>query len=153
MIIERATVDDAKEILELQKLAYRREADLYNDYAIPPLTQTLEEMKSDFNNQLFIKACVDGNIIGSVRAYIKQDICFIGRLMVHPDFQNQGIGTQLMNEIEKRFNQARRYELFTGYRSEGNLFLYHKLGYSHFKTERISEQVTLLYLEKLNQTS
>ncbi|HEY9707962.1 MAG TPA: GNAT family N-acetyltransferase, partial [Oculatellaceae cyanobacterium] len=79
--------------------------------------------------------------------------CFIGRLMVHPDFQNQGIGTKLINEIEKRFNQVRRYELFTGYRSEGNLYLYQKLGYSLFKTERISEQVSLLYLEKLNQTS
>ena len=153
MIVERATVDDTKEILDLQKLAYRSEAELYNDYAIPPLTQTLEEMKSDFKNQLFIKACVDGNIVGSVRAYIKQDTCFIGRLMVHPDFQNQGIGTQLINEIEKRFNQARRYELFTGYRSESNLYLYQKLGYRLFKTERISEQVSLLYLEKLNQTS
>ena len=153
MILERATVDDAKEILDLQKFAYRSEAELYNDYAIPPLTQTFEEMKSDFKNQLFIKACVDGNIVGSVRAYIKQDTCFIGRLMVHPDFQNQGIGTKLMNEIEKRFNQTRRYELFTGYRSEGNLYLYQKLGYSLFKIERISEQVSLLYLEKLNQTS
>lgn len=153
MILERATVDDAKEILDLQKLSYRSEAEIYNDYAIPPLTQTLAEMKSDFKNQLFIKACVDGNIVGSVRAYIKQDTCLIGRLMVHPDFQNQGIGTKLINEIEKCFNQARRYELFTGDRSEGNLYLYQKLGYSLFKTERISEHVSLLYLEKLNQTS
>jgi 2-aminoadipate transaminase len=44
MRIDRATVEDAKEILDLQKLAYQSEAEIYNDYTIPPLTQTLEEM-------------------------------------------------------------------------------------------------------------
>lgn len=147
MIIEQASIDDAKDLLDLQKLAYKSEANIYND-AIPPLTQTLEQLEADFNKQLFIKACINGNIVGSVRAYMKQDTCLIGRLIVHPDFQNQGIGTKLMNEIEKRFNQARKYELFTGHKSDRNLYLYQKLGYSLFKSERTSEQLTLLYLKK-----
>jgi ribosomal protein RSM22 (predicted rRNA methylase) len=37
VIIERATIKDAEEILDLQKLAYKSEAEIYNDYAIPPL--------------------------------------------------------------------------------------------------------------------
>ena len=66
MIIEQASVDDAQGILDLQKLAYKSEAKIYKDDAIPPLTQTLEEMEADFEKQLFIKACVNGNIVGSV---------------------------------------------------------------------------------------
>ena len=40
MIVKRASFEDAKEILDLQKLAYVSEAEIYNDYSIPPLTQT-----------------------------------------------------------------------------------------------------------------
>jgi hypothetical protein len=40
MIIEQAGVEDAGEILRLQKLAYQSEARIYNDYTIPPLLQT-----------------------------------------------------------------------------------------------------------------
>ncbi len=45
MIIERATIIHVQEILTLQKLAYESEAEIYNDYNISPLIQTLEEMK------------------------------------------------------------------------------------------------------------
>jgi hypothetical protein len=44
MIIEPASIEDASEILTLQKLCYQSEAEIYNDYNIPPLIQALEEM-------------------------------------------------------------------------------------------------------------
>jgi hypothetical protein len=40
-----AVLDDAPAILELQRNAYRSEAVLYNDWSIPPLTQTLAQRK------------------------------------------------------------------------------------------------------------
>ena len=146
--IEKATVLDAKEILDLQKMAYRSEAEIYNDFNIPPLIQTLEEIEKDFKNQIFLKALMNEKIIGSIRGYLKVETCYIGRLIVHPDFQNQGIGTKLMNEIEKIFNTCQRFELFTGDRSEKNIYLYQKLGYKIFKTAKITDQTTIVYLEK-----
>ncbi|HIE32132.1 MAG TPA: GNAT family N-acetyltransferase [Methanosarcinales archaeon] len=149
VIIRRATIEDAEEILDLQKLAYKSEAEIYNDYTIPPLTQTLEEMRLEFENWTFLKALAVGKIIGSVRACMHQETCMIGRLIVHPDFQNQGIGTMLMNEIERCFlPQSIRFELFTGHRSKRNIHLYRKLGYSEFKDERVTEDLTLVYMEK-----
>jgi len=148
VIIEKATVSDAEELLALQKLAYRSEAEIYNDFSIPPLIQTLESMKEDFKNQLFLKAFLDGRIIGSVRAYSKEETCHIGRLIVHPDYQNRGIGTRLMNDIERIFNGCKRFELFTGDRSERNLRLYQKLGYRILKTSKITDRTNILFLEK-----
>jgi ribosomal protein S18 acetylase RimI-like enzyme len=148
MEVERATVLDAEEILALQKLAYLSEAEIYNDFNIPPLLQTLESIKKDFENQFFLKAIMDGRIIGSVMAHTKEGTCYIGRLIVHPDLQNQGVGKNLMNEIEKIFNHCKRFELFTGDRSERNLYLYQKLGYKIFKTAKITDQTTIVYLEK-----
>jgi ribosomal protein S18 acetylase RimI-like enzyme len=148
MEIERAMISDAEEILSLQKLAYRSEAEIYNDFNIPPLVQTLESIEKDFENQYFLKAVMDGKIIGSVRAYTKEGTCYIGRLIVHPDFQNRGIGTDLMNEIERIFNTCRRFELFTGDKSERNLYFYQKLGYKIFKKAKITDQTMIVYLEK-----
>ena len=148
MEIERATVLDAEEILTLQKLAYRSEAEIYNDFSIPPLIQTFGSIKKDFENQFFLKAVIDRRIIGSVRAYAEGTTCYIGRLIVHPDFQNQGVGKKLTNEIERVFNPCKRFELFTGDRSGRNLYLYQKLGYKMFKTAKITDQTTIVYLEK-----
>lgn len=148
MIIERAAVSDAEEILSLQKLAYRSEAEIYNDFNIPPLLQTLESIKKDFEEQFFLKAVINGKIAASVRAYQKDETCYIGRLIVHPDFQNRGVGTKLMDEIERVFNTCKRYELSTGDKSEKNLYLYQKLGYKIFKKAKITDQTMIVYLEK-----
>lgn len=148
MVIERAAVGNAEEILSLQKIAYQSEAEIYDDFTIPPLTQTLEEIKKDFESQIFFKAVAGGKTIGSVRAFMKEGTCYVGRLIVHPDFQNQGIGTQLMNRVEKTFKEAKRFEIFTGHKSERNLYLYEKLGYKRFKALMASEKLTIVYLEK-----
>lgn len=149
--ISHADVADAAEILELQKLAYQSEAVIYDDWSIPPLTQTLDEIKKEMNEITFLKVCDTGKFIGSVRASIHDGTCEIGRLIVHPDFQHKGIGTQLMAAIEAEFPNARRFELFTGSRSAGNIRLYEKLGYRIFRTDRLSAQVELVFMEKLQQ--
>jgi N-acetylglutamate synthase-like GNAT family acetyltransferase len=148
MLIEQAQASDAPEILALQKLAYLSEAEIWQDYTIPPLTQTLEEIEREFQSRTVLKVAVDGKIIGSVRAYLQEGTCYIGRLIVHPDFQNRGIGAKLLHEIEGCFAQARRYELFTGEKSERNLYFYRKWGYRIFRKERLTDKVTLVFLEK-----
>ncbi|MBP1695621.1 MAG: putative acetyltransferase [Deltaproteobacteria bacterium] len=151
MIIEKATVSDAGELLALQKLAYRSEAEIYDDFSISPLVQTLESMEKDFRNQFFLKAVIDGRIIGSVRANANEGTCCIGRLIVHPDFQNRGIGTRLMDEIEQTFSGCKRFELFTGDKSERNLRLYQKRGYLIFKAATMTDRTNIVFLEKKNE--
>ena len=129
-------------------MAYLSEAEIYGDFTIPPLKQTLEEIKKDFEDQMFLKAVVEGRIIGSVRAYVKEGTCYVGRLIVHPDFQNHGIGKQLMARIEEVFKEVQRFEIFTGHKSERNLHLYEKLGYRRFKTVTANEKLIIVFLEK-----
>jgi GNAT superfamily N-acetyltransferase len=146
--ISDATVADAAEILDLQKLAYEPEARLYEDWNIPPLTQTLESLVSEIQNQTVLKAMAGGFIIGSARATCSDNICRIGRLMVHPTQQGHGIGTALLEAIESRFPNAEAFELFTGNRSEGNIRLYTRCGYVVTGARRVSERVTLVDLSK-----
>lgn len=148
MKIRLACRADLPEILTLQKIAYQQEAEIYNDYSIPPLTQTLSQLEEEFSNKVILVAEINGIIVGSVRAEVKNGTCFIQRLIVSPDFQNQGIGTRLLAEIEKKFKDSISYELFTGEKSKKNIYLYQKSGYRIFKSEKLSDNVNIVYLEK-----
>jgi hypothetical protein len=72
-------------------------------------------------------------------------------LIVHLDHQNSDIGTQLLHAAEKHFRDAKRYELFTGEKSQKNLYLYKKSGYRIFKDLKVSEKLSLVFLEKTNK--
>lgn len=146
--IVQASPDDAGEILDLQKIAYQSEAELNNDWTIPPLTETLPEIISEFETKVFLKAVSADKIIGSVRATIDSSTCQIGRLIVHPDYQRKGIGTLLMGRIETSFSRAERFELFTGIKSINNILLYQKLGYQGYREEDLSPKVRLVFMEK-----
>ena len=58
MNIVEATTDDAEHILNLQRIAYESEARRYNDYTLPPLIQTLDEIRADLKKQIFLKAVI-----------------------------------------------------------------------------------------------
>lgn len=151
MNIAQATIADAAAILHLQRLAYQSEARIYNDDKIPPLTQTLGEIEKEFGDLVFLKATAeDGTVVGSVRACERDGTCFIGRLIVHPDHQGRGIGTELIKAIESRFARAKRFELFTGHKSERNLRFYRRLGYTAFKEQQVTDALRLVFLEKGN---
>ncbi|WP_067724830.1 GNAT family N-acetyltransferase [Oceanobacillus damuensis] len=100
--IQRASKGDASEILAIQKLAYISEAELYNDYEIMPLKEDMETALNSFDKNIVLKYINDeGKIVGSVRAYEENGECHINKLMVHPDYQNQGIGRKLLEEIKR----------------------------------------------------
>jgi len=149
MTISKATKNDMKDILELQYLAYQSEAELVGNFDIPPLKQTLDELLQEYENGIILKA-VNGNgqIIGSVRGYIKNGTLYIGKLIVRPDMQGNGIGTLLLQEIE-RISPQSRYELFTSTKSIRNVKLYERLGYKKFKTVTIAQDLEFVYLEKI----
>jgi len=146
----QASVKDANEILNLQKSAFQIEAELYKNYDILPLKETIEEITQSFKNCIFVKAVDKEKIIGAVRAFEKDGTCYIGRLAVSKEMQNRGIGTLLMNEIEKYF-KTKRFELFTGAKSEKNIQLYKKLGYLPFgeKKSGCGGLAEVIFMEKI----
>ena len=146
--ITYASTEDAAAILELQKLADQSEAKLYNDFNIPPLIQTMEELEVDFTSKAFLKAQVESKIIGLVRGDRAGNACYIERLIVHPNHQGQGIGTALMESFESCLGQVQRFELFTGTKSNHSIHLYERLGYKIFKNEEINKNLSFVFMEK-----
>lgn len=148
MNIKRAEKADLSEILDLQYLAYQSEARLFDNQDIPPLKQTLTDVEIEYQKGIILKALDDDKtIIGSVRAFCDNETVYIGKLMVHPSKQGQGIGTRLLLEMEKQYPN-KRYELFTSTRSEKNIALYQKLGYKFFDEKQVTEELRFVYMEK-----
>jgi ribosomal protein S18 acetylase RimI-like enzyme len=102
----------------------------------------------ELNTITVLKAVEGGVIVGSVRAKLDGATCSIGRLIVEPARQGHGIGTALLQAVESSFPNATRFELFTGSRSEGNIRLYRRHGYAVVRTEKLSEQVSLVFMYK-----
>jgi GNAT superfamily N-acetyltransferase len=139
---------DAEAILAMQQLAYQSEARRYNDWSIPPLVETLDSVRHHIEAHVVLKAMLGDHLVGSVRGVAADGVCEVGRLIVDPERQRQGIGAALLAAIEARFPAASCFELFTGDRSEGNLRLYRRHGYVETHRRPVSPAVSLVFLRK-----
>ena len=100
MNILPALQQDLPEILALQRAAFAAEAQLVNDWNIPPLTQTLDELADDWRKGIMLKAqSGQGALVGTVRGHAAQDGYYIGRLAVLPQWQGKGVGSALLEAI------------------------------------------------------
>ena len=150
--IKLAEKEDLQAILEIQYLAFQKEAREYSDFNIEPLQQTVDNLEEEIKTFTFLKALDElGKIIGSTRGYIKDGTSYIGKTFVHPDFQGQGIGSKMITELE-RMNHASRYEINSSIRCPQNIRLYEYLGFKKFK-ETKTEDNGFVYLEKFGADS
>jgi len=156
--ISRAQTEDLEAILKLQYAAYQSEALLHDNFTIQPLTQTLDQVIEEYHKGVILKAVLaaklpaiqDDVIIGSVRAFLKNDVVYIGKLMVHPEHQGNGLGRLLLAAIEKEFS-GYRYELFTACKNYRNLHLYETSGYTRFKDETGEDGIRFAFFEKFEK--
>jgi ribosomal protein S18 acetylase RimI-like enzyme len=147
--IERAGLADAGEILTLQRAAYVTEAQLHGDPFLPPLVESLEQIRKMIAGSLVLKATIGTRLAGSVRARINDRTCLVGRLAVAPDLQGRGIGRALMQALEAEvIGRADACVLFTGHLGEANLRLYRRLGYRETHRERVADHLMLVHMRK-----
>ncbi|MET9670447.1 GNAT family N-acetyltransferase [Streptomyces sp. NPDC006475] len=150
--ISAARAQDAEQILKLQYLCYQAEAELYGDYGIEPLTQSLDDLRAEIDQGHALVARLGDEVIASVRGRVDEEgTARIAKLIVHPRMQRHGLGGRLLDAIEKGFTAepaAKRFQLFTGHRSESNLRLYRSRGYVQVSSEQVGPRLTLVTLQK-----
>ncbi|MEE1797287.1 MULTISPECIES: GNAT family N-acetyltransferase [unclassified Streptomyces] len=151
--ISAASAQDAEQILKLQYLCYQNEAELYGDYTIEPLTQTLDDLRAELDGGHGLVARLGDEVVASVRGSVDADgTARIAKLIVHPRLRRHGLGGRLLDAIEVHFAAepaAQRFQLFTGHRNEGNLRLYRSRGYAPVATEQVGPKLRLVRLEKV----
>ena len=142
--------EDAGEVLTLQRAAFVQEAIIYDSVRMPPLTQTLDELRAELADNLGLVALRGTRMAGAVRARREADLLLVGRLAIAPDLQGLGIGSQLLVAVEDRGRKegCREAELFTGSLSEANLRLYESLGYHESQRVDGDDGIQQVFLRK-----
>lgn len=153
ILFEKATLEDAEELLEVQRKSFQEALDLYEDYDTNPMFEKIEKISYKIQNQNYYKILADGRIIGGLHACKLADFeCYLNRIFILPSFENLGIGKKAIKfiEEEKDFADAKRWRLDTPHKSFKNHFFYEKLGYVRTgRVEEISEKLKLIYYEKI----
>ncbi|MFC4021893.1 GNAT family N-acetyltransferase [Micromonospora sp. GCM10011542] len=145
-----ADVADAGEILTVQRAAYVTEGQHYGDPFLPPLTETLDEVRAVLTGPATVLVARLGRrLVGSVRAHLDGDTAHVGRLSVAPDHQGLGLGGRLLTAVEAACaGRAARFTLFTGADSARNLRLYERHGYRIVAHRPDAHGIRLAVLEK-----
>lgn len=125
---------DAGEVLTLQRAAYVTEAQIHADPGIAPLLQSVEELRTELGDPRCLAWGIreSGRLVAAVRVrLVDAHTAELGRLVVAPDRQGQGLGSALLAAAENRLPRTvTSVRLFTGERSTANLRLYVRNGYT-----------------------
>ena len=143
----------AGELYTLQRAAYVGEAQRYHEPGIPPLAETLDEVRADIASPRVVTlgAWLGPRLVGAVRGRPDGDRMEVARVAVAPDLQGQGIGGRLLAAVEDaplRFASHIGLWLVAASRSDGNVRLYHRVGYRTVGTAVDHLGIELLRMEK-----
>lgn len=149
--IQTASVDDAGELMTVQRAAFLAEGRLNDSFTLPPLTETLDEVRASIADPVTVVlvARLGTRLAGSIRGRITDGTGHVGRLAVAPDLHGRGIGRRLLTALEAALaDRVGRFELFTGATSEDNLRLYRTAGYVDIGWGPGAAAAGITYLEK-----
>lgn len=96
--IREFQLSDADEVATILKLN--------NQYEFPEVDgpEAMKRVK-ECNAAVFLVCEMDEKVVGAIRGTYDGSRAMIHQLSVHPEYQGQGIGSALVKEIVKRFEQ------------------------------------------------
>ena len=104
---------------------------LYDSVGWINYTRRPDMLKNAYAHSLLILGAYDGNRLTGVIRCVGDghSIVFVQDLLVHPDYQRQGIGKALLHAVLNRYENAYQIQLLTDDRPETAAF-YQAVGFS-----------------------
>ncbi len=148
MKIVKATESDILDLYRLQLLSFESEAEMIGSRMVPALMESKEDYNDAFNQWHTYKMVDDaGRVIGGIRYQYDDGVVEVGRLMVHPDYRQQGLARKLLGFVDEQCSQDRRV-LYTCTKSWINIKLYTKMGYKAVREIQDDTELSFVYMEK-----
>lgn len=149
--LEKAAECDAEKIISIRNECF------YDDYVqfgeCPGYNIPLEQMIKRIQQGHLYKIVIDNEIAGDVSVHILDSgVHWIGCAAVAKKYQNRGIGSFAMKEIEKLYSRAIVWQLETPLSNIRNCHFYKKLGYEVIETKILTDKLTLGVFEKRKNT-
>lgn len=147
--IERATPQDAAELVRVQIAAFHNDALIYPGVEVggPPGYDSVESTLRKITGDECYKIVHEGRIIGGMVVYqMGQGHCHLDLIYIDPDWHNRGVGTQAMRFLEQTYT-ATKWTLDTPDWAVRNRHFYEKIGYTQVGESR-EDDITLIAYEK-----
>ncbi len=137
----------AQDVLELQKLSYRIEADLIGSNLIPGLHETLAQLQE--SGETFYGFFEAQILCGAISYKLEHHTLDIHRLVVHPDHFRKGIARSLLEFVLKLELHAKRCIVQTGALNLPAIGLYQKMGFLELEQLEVIPGLWICTLEKM----
>lgn len=146
-----AGVNDAEELLAMQKEVFMPLYIKYEDDETSPANQTMHRFLNRFDIGDYYKIFCDSDLVGSVFVYEKAaGIMRFHIINILQEYQNRGITQEVMKRLEFMYPEAVSWELDTILSEKRNCYLYEKMGYVQSgKMQAINDKLTLVSYRKL----
>ncbi|MBU8915201.1 GNAT family N-acetyltransferase [Bacillus sp. FJAT-29953] len=141
---------EANELLKIQKEAFHSDLIKYKDYQTSPATESLDFFFFRMQNSLHYSILVEGRLAGGI-CLVKQskDHHYLYRIFLGSEFQNKGLGSKILHELERQFPKVKKWSLDTPKDNHRNRHFYEKFGYKKIGEQQINEYLTLINYEKI----
>lgn len=136
----------AEEVMEIQKRAYEQEALLIGTKEIPPLHETVEELKQC--GERFLGCYVDGVLAGVLSYKMNSNMLDIHRLFVDPEFHRQGFAQKLLDSIEGNNSGFEKVIVSTAAGNKPAIRFYEKNNFREVGKKKINSELVLIVFEK-----
>lgn len=134
------------EILYVQILSYKVEADLINYDEIPPLKDTVDTIQQCGEN--FYGYYINEELSGVISIQIENGVMDIHRLFVHPKHFRKGIAKTLLDFIQTNEKGFETIIVSTGSKNVPAINFYQKNGFSKTKEIKVDERLSLTLFNK-----
>jgi GNAT superfamily N-acetyltransferase len=151
--LEKATIEDASEIHQMQLMAFKNLLDKYKDYDTNPGNESIDKITYRINQKVTDYYIIKYNnvSVGAIRIYnlVDENVCRVSPIFIIPEFQNKKIAQNVFKIIEEKYKPQNGWKLDTILQEEGNCYLYEKMGYKKTgKFEKINDKMDIVFYEK-----
>ena len=130
----KCTLDDFELILNLKTLGMKWYIEkLYGWDDEVQKQKTLNELNKNIDNMKVI--VVDGRDVGITTFCENDDNYQVGLIIIHPDYQNKGIATNIISEYIKTAKTNKKRIIIKTYKENPAQKLYKKLGFEVYKKD------------------
>lgn len=131
-------------ILKLKELCFKWYIEIIYGWDIyVQREKTIHELDHHINDMKIIT--LDNKDIGITTFYEENDIYVVGMIAIHPDYQNNGIATNIINNYIKTAQNEKKKIIIKTYKENPARKLYERLGFKIYNEDNTHVHMSIDY--------
>jgi ribosomal protein S18 acetylase RimI-like enzyme len=136
----------ARELLAVQVAAYAIEAEILDYPQLPPLFETIDDLRA--SGERFLAAFAGDELVGATSVAVTDEALDVCRMVVSPAHMRQGIASRLLEAVEAMREGRASITVSTGEANIPAIRLYERHGFEIVTRRTLPDALRIVGLEK-----